>query len=179
MAVALLAAFGGLVWSEKDFRWRKDRYDGWIELGLFLGEQYPGKVLAAEAIGKTPYFSRLYTIDMLGLADAHIAKLPPVRQASPGHEKSDGAYVLGRRPDLIAGHLRSDLSVAPDLDPASYQAAGYRLAYLVNVANERQPSGQDIIPAPLGKEAIWLHVFRGYSYAVLVRDPAPTAPAPP
>lgn len=171
LALLLLALYGGTLWERKDFRWRTDRYDGWIELGVFLGERHPGAVLAAEAVGKTPYFSGLYTIDMLGLTDAHISKLPPVRNASPGHEKSDGAYVLARKPDLIAGHLRADMSVAPDLSAEAWRAAGYRLAYLVNVANESQPEG-NIVPAPASKEAVWIRIFRGYSYAVLVREQA-------
>jgi len=178
--LVLATLYSGILWGQKDFNWRKDRYDGWIELGLFLGEHYPNALLAAEAVGKTPYFSGLRTIDMLGLCDAHISKLPPVRKASPGHEKSDGAYVLGRRPDVIVGHLRPDLSVAPDLTPEMYKAAGYHLAFLVNMSFESQADGEgNIIPAPEGKQALWIDLFQGYSYAVLVQDKAgPKTEAP-
>jgi arabinofuranosyltransferase len=165
----LLAACAGLVYSQRDFRLQKERYDGWIELGNFLGRNYPGALLAAEAVGKTPYFSRLRTIDMYGLCDAHIAKLPPVREASPGHEKSDPAYVLSRRPDLIVGHLLPNMMVRPDLSEEMYTAAGYRLAYLLNLANESQQP--NIVPAPDNRRDAWAAIFRGYSYAVLVRDP--------
>lgn len=170
---ALLLVFtfyGGLVWIREDFRPRLDRYDSWIELGIFLGEKYPNALLAAEAVGKTPYFSRLRTIDMLGLCDAHIAKLPPVRHSIPGHEKSDPAYVLSRRPDVIVGHLLPNLTVQPDLSQEMYAAAGYRLAYLVNVSNVSREQG-NILPAAATKQELWSAISRGYFYAVLERDP--------
>lgn len=166
----VFTSYAGLLWSQDDFRPRKERYDSWIELGIFLGERYPNALLAAETVGKIPYFSRLRTIDMLGLCDAHISKLPPVRHASPGHEKSDPAYVLSRRPDVIAGRLMPDLTVRPDLSAEMYSAAGYRLAYLVNVSDVSQEQG-NILPAPGTKQEIWTAIFRGYNYAVLVRDP--------
>lgn len=175
---ALIAANAGLVYSQRDFRWKKDRYDSWIELGAFLGQNFPGALLAAEAVGKTPYFSRLRTIDMYGLCDAHIAKLPPVREASPGHEKSDPAYVLSRKPDLIVGHLLPNMTVRPDLSEEMYAAAGYRLAYVLNLANESQEP--NILPAPGNRRDALMGLFRGYSYAVLVRDPEgrPQQPLP-
>ena len=166
----VLSFYGGLVWSQDEFRPRKDRYDSWIELGIFLGEKYPNALLAAEAVGKTPYFSRLRTIDMLGLCDAHIAKLPPVRHASPGHEKSDLAYVLSRRPDVIVGHLMPDLTVRPDLSAEMYSAAGYRLTYLVNVSKTSRQEG-NILSAPATRQEVRTAISRGYEYAVLVRDP--------
>lgn len=171
LVAAFLISYSGLIWSYDNFAWKKNRYDGWIELGNFLGERFPNAVVAAEAIGKTPYFSRLYTIDMLGLCDAHISKLPPVRRATPGHEKSDPEYVLSRKPDLIVGHLMTDLAVRPDLSQERYSAAGYRLAYLVNMSTESRAS-VNIVPAPRSHQEAVVGLFSGYTYAVLIRDPA-------
>ncbi len=176
LLAALLFANAGLVYTHQDFRWSRDRYDAWIGLGAFLGERYPGALLAAEAAGKTPYFSHLRTIDMYGLCDAHIAKVPPGREASRGHEKSDPAYVLGRRPELIVGHLEPDLTVRPGLSEAMYTAAGYRIAYLVNLA--RTSEDPDIAPGPRSRAEAWNAMFRRYNYAVLVRD-AEGRPQPP
>lgn len=171
LAVLLvLGVYAGVVGSQDDFRPRKDRYDSWIELGIFLGEKYPDALLAAEAVGKTPYFSRLRTIDMLGLCDAHIAKLPPVRHATPGHEKSDPAYVLSRRPDVIVGHILPNFAVNPDLSAKMYSEAGYRLTYLVNVSKTSRQEG-NILPAPTTRQEVRTAMSRGYEYAVLVRDP--------
>jgi hypothetical protein len=57
--------------------------------------------VATNAAGCLPYSSRLPTIDMLGLTDAHIARARPDRRQWLGHERGDGAYVLSRRPDVI------------------------------------------------------------------------------
>jgi hypothetical protein len=55
------------------------------------------------SIGAVPYFSRLYTYDMLGLTDRHIARTMPrdFGRGRAGHEKGDGRYILDQRPDLI------------------------------------------------------------------------------
>jgi hypothetical protein len=63
----------------------------------------PDTLVAVVAAGAIPFYSELPTVDMYGLNDRHIARGPfapgPWR---PGHMKWDNAYVLGRRPDLIA-----------------------------------------------------------------------------
>jgi hypothetical protein len=85
------------------------------EVGLWLRiHSRPDAVLATNTAGSIPYFSRLKTIDMLGLNDLHIAHRPiVVGKGRPGHEKGDGVYVLSRRPDYI--HLGSSLgSIRPD-----------------------------------------------------------------
>ena len=52
--------------------------------------------LACEDIGALPYYSRLVTVDMLGLADRYIARLP-----GAFYDKVDPAYILGRAPDWL------------------------------------------------------------------------------
>lgn len=74
------------------------------EAGRFLRSQArPDALLAINAAGIIPYYSKLRTIDMLGLTDAHIgASLAENFGAGPaGHEKGDGAYVMRRKPDFI------------------------------------------------------------------------------
>jgi hypothetical protein len=60
-------------------------------------------MVASSPIGAVAYYSKRPIIDMLGLADKHIARriLPGVGKGRPGHEKGDGAYVLSRKPDII------------------------------------------------------------------------------
>ena len=86
------------------------------EVGLWLRiHSRHDAVIATNTAGSIPYFSRLKTIDMLGLNDLHIAHRPiaDLGKGSPGHEKGDGVYVLSRRPDYI--HLGSSLgSIRPD-----------------------------------------------------------------
>ena len=86
------------------------------EVGIWLRmHSRPDAVIATNTAGSIPYFSRLKTIDMLGLNDVHIAHRPIARlgKGRAGHEKGDGAYVLSRRPDYI--HMGSSLgSIQPD-----------------------------------------------------------------
>ncbi len=80
------------------------RYDRkWIFIGRALQSMVPpSATIALSPAGAIPYYSGLRTIDILGLTDAHIARVavdPRVRRK--GHQKHDGAYVLARAPDLL------------------------------------------------------------------------------
>jgi hypothetical protein len=62
----------------------------------------PGAVLAYSGAGLVPYYGEMRVIDTLGSTDRHIARTPvPRGQFMAGHEKGDGAYVLGLRPEYI------------------------------------------------------------------------------
>lgn len=71
--------------------------------GRYLSRRFtPDTVLAIYSVGQVPYFAGLPTIDMYGLADRHIARARPARwRGAIAHERHDGAYVVGRRPDVI------------------------------------------------------------------------------
>lgn len=60
-------------------------------------------ILATNTAGSIPYYSKLKTVDMLGLNDKHIAHsvIPTFGRGAPGHEKGNGPYVLLQQPDLI------------------------------------------------------------------------------
>jgi hypothetical protein len=70
-------------------------------LGTAFAEEQP--LLAVDAAGSVPFFSRLPAIDMLGLTDGYLARHRPAEFGSGtlGHELGDGAYVLSREPDLV------------------------------------------------------------------------------
>jgi hypothetical protein len=71
--------------------------------GEWLRDNYPpNTTIAIASIGRVPYYSRLPTIDMLGLTDAHIAHHGKAeRHGLTGHLKYDAEYVLSRKPDLV------------------------------------------------------------------------------
>jgi hypothetical protein len=64
-----------------------------------------------------PYYAERPTIDVLGLNDEHIAHQPgtSLGQAKAGHEKTDPAYVLGRRPEIITWSAAAHLGGHPAL----------------------------------------------------------------
>jgi hypothetical protein len=85
-----------------DEMWEWDGYVIGPMLRIAFGDKDP--LLAVDAAGALPYWSRLPSLDMLGLNDKHIAKNPPPTfgKLGIGHELGDGAYVLERSPDIIA-----------------------------------------------------------------------------
>jgi hypothetical protein len=78
-----------------------------------------------------PYYAERPALDVLGLNDTYIAHLPPTLDTGkPGHEKTDPAYVLGRRPAIIpwfaAPYLIEHPAFAPNYQRASfYGPEGY------------------------------------------------------
>lgn len=71
-------------------------------VGTWLRRSVPaGTLVATNAAGALPYFSELPVVDMLGLTDRHIARRRRDTSQWVGHEKGDGAYVLGRRPGIL------------------------------------------------------------------------------
>ncbi|HEX5480349.1 MAG TPA: hypothetical protein VFY79_11590, partial [Dehalococcoidia bacterium] len=109
------------------------------EIGEWLHENLPANYTVAEiATGIVPYYSRLPTIDMLGVNDEHIAHLDiPLGSAPSGHEKSDAGYVLSRKPEVI--WLGLDLEGTPKYTTAAYPAPacvlGERAVYAATVCN--------------------------------------------
>jgi hypothetical protein len=59
--------------------------------------------VAAVGIGLLKYYTNRRVIDLVGLADAHIAhrSVPHMGRGLPGHEKYDADYVLAQRPAYI------------------------------------------------------------------------------
>ena len=85
----------------------------WKDIGMTLAKSVPPETrIALSMVGIIPYYSELYTVDLLGLNDRVIARRPPdPRYYGPGHQRHDGPYVLGLQPDLLilaAGSVVSD-----------------------------------------------------------------------
>lgn len=177
------------LFEDPRFAYNTDRYDCWVTLGRFLAEQPGDSVLAVDGAGKIPYFSRLRTIDMLGLTEYHIARVES-RGDWVGHTKMAPEYVLDRRPDLIAAWIVPRLDVDPGsglrgvlhrrtgyrlnldfgLGQGLYERAGYRLAWMVNASKKSQPWNVLDVSRATSSEILDL-VALGYRYGVLARSP--------
>lgn len=81
------------------WEWIGEPVGNWLQRAF--GAERP--LVAVDAAGGAPYFSRLPCLDLLGLCDRTIAKSPPSPMVGfwAGHNRGNGAYVLDRRPDLV------------------------------------------------------------------------------
>jgi tetratricopeptide (TPR) repeat protein len=76
-------------------------------IAAWLVERLPrSTLLAVNAAGVIPYRTKMRTIDMLGLTDAHIARAPTRADRADGftmigHFKHDGNYVCKQRPGAV------------------------------------------------------------------------------
>ena len=64
-----------------------------------LKELPPGRI-ATVAIGVVGFESGRNILDLVGLADAHIARTPHLEDIAPGHDHADVDYVLAQRPEF-------------------------------------------------------------------------------
>lgn len=111
---------------------------GWLKMfagqctaiGRWLAENAPPDAsLATTAAGIIPYYSRLYTLDVLGLNDEWIAHSVPARGSRPGHTKSAPLdYILQKDIDYLIYH--PTIAKHPPRRPAhetrAWEARGYR-----------------------------------------------------
>jgi hypothetical protein len=69
----------------------------------------PGASLATTAAGAIPFYSHLYTLDLLGLNDEWIAHQAPTRGHRPGHARSvPESYLLRKEIDYLIYHPTID-----------------------------------------------------------------------
>ena len=123
-----------------------------IRVGNWLRSSLPeGSLIAVADCGQIPWASGLPTLDLVGLMDRHIARLPGRK-----HGKVDLHYVVNRSPEAVVLHLtRLGNGLPIDTRLASFGPflAAYRLVHLEPDGPEaryfvfrRRP---DVAPAPL------------------------------
>ena len=101
-------------------------------VGEWIAAELPSdSVLAVHSAGAIPFYAKLKTIDMWGLADKHIAHTLPehMGQGMAGHEKTDPAYVFAREPELYLPEDKVFALKAWALQPDPTFPAGFSEAY--------------------------------------------------
>lgn len=103
-----------------------DKQQDWQTVGRVLGDMFFDSntpvVISTTAAGAIPYYSKLPTIDMLGLNDKWIAKNGIMIGSRPGHTRyTTIQYLIDSKVDLVLGHpnVREILSPATS-DPKSF-----------------------------------------------------------
>jgi hypothetical protein len=79
----------------------------------------PNESFAAIAIGAISYYSKLTSIDRLGITDSNIAhtKMEHMGKGLAGHEKRNFGYILARKPTYFFGPLKVPLHTPYVPDP--------------------------------------------------------------
>jgi len=107
------------------------------EAGLFLkNEAAADATLAINTAGIIPYYSKLRTIDMLGLTNRHIAmsRADNFGAGPAGHEKGDGKYILSKKPDIIImGNFEGSRTPVYKSDREVYLDNGFKANYILKV----------------------------------------------
>ncbi len=107
------------------------------EIGFLLKKSAPANaVLALNTAGIIPYYSQLYTIDMLGLTNKEIAAKGKTNRGGgqAGHENGDGAYVLAKKPFyIIFGNFLGQKAPLYKGDKEIFGSAEFKNDYMLKV----------------------------------------------
>ena len=128
--------------------------DNWPGVGRALGELFGTAAqpvtIATTAAGAIPYYSRLPTVDMLGLNDLQVARHGTLTSLRSGHFKlADFRYLLHRRVQLVLGHPRVERLRGPSEDEATFPLHRLRWFYLEGVDPDAIPASTRVLEIPL------------------------------
>ena len=87
--------------------WLKMFHGQCAAIGKWLRNDAPSDAsIATTAAGIIPYYSRLYTVDILGLNDEWVAHNVPAHGSRPGHTKSAPRDYILRKGSIISSIIR-------------------------------------------------------------------------
>jgi arabinofuranosyltransferase len=133
-------------------------------IGARLADAFPGGldredqvVMAFGSLGALPYGSQLPTIDMMGLADAHVAEHgEPLDAYYPGHLRiAPIDYLVERGVNLVAT-VRVD--VEPDVEREHYRMSELLAVYPVVDLRELPPHAT-ALEIPMDDHMSWLAIY--------------------
>lgn len=174
IVLVLLAAAPGAVGREM-FTIERTTVGAFAHLGRRLREILPEETsIGCGSTGAIGYYTDMRIVDILGLTERFIARHGAVVATQPGHLKTDGAYVIEKRPDLLLlGNIRIHRGTR-----------GRELMRLKIQEEEiaKQPAFEDdyeFVNIPLGS-GFYLSCFKLKSYFLPLETdaPAPSPPAP-
>jgi arabinofuranosyltransferase len=107
IALVLFAAAPGAIGYDA-FVTERVSVDKFVKLGRRLRDILPpGTTIGCGSTGAIGYYTDMPIVDILGLTERFIARHGTVVGTQPGHLKTDGEYVFGKRPDLLLlGNVR-------------------------------------------------------------------------
>jgi hypothetical protein len=130
--------------------------DNWPGIGRTLGELFnarDGNVsIAVTPAGAIPYYSRLRTIDMLGINDKHVARNGVDVGDIPGHQRvAPIEYLVESGVNLVVGHPRMH---AKDESGPTYDIAKARELLWYEFSEDFLPANARFMEIPIGERYI-------------------------
>ncbi|MEM7351333.1 MAG: hypothetical protein AAF657_11035 [Acidobacteriota bacterium] len=136
----------------------ENEHTNWPGAGMALGELFGESLVAGRtepvriattAAGAIPYYSRLETVDMLGLNDLWVARNGSVVSLRSGHSRqADLQYLLRREVHLMLGHphvARLDEAA----DKQSIAISSLQRLFLVRIEPEAIPRTARVVEIPI------------------------------
>ncbi len=125
--------------------------DNWKNIGLVLEDnfQHADAVIGVSPAGAIPYYSGLYSIDLLGLNDKWIARYGIDYKNIPGHKKiAPLDYLLERKVNIVIGHPL----VVPEEHITEFRkqyARDFIVKIFPGLQNDAPPENSHILEIPL------------------------------
>ena len=126
--------------------------EDWAQVGKVLAERFGDDdvMIAVTAAGAIPYYSRLRTVDMLGLSDRWVALHgAPLGHGTPGHRRvATHRYLHRRGVNLVVGHPQVEPPEPPLRD--RYAVADLSEFMLVAIEPDLLPASARVVEIPMG-----------------------------
>jgi len=171
LVLVLLAAAPGAVGYDA-FTVERITVDAFSHLGRRLRDILPpGTTIGCGSTGAIGYYTDMPIVDILGLTERFIARHGVVVGTQPGHLKTDGEYVIEKRPDvLLLGNVQIHRGMR-DRDQMRLKIQEEEIA--------KQPGFErnyDFVNVPLGK-GFYLSCFKlkGYFLPIETEGATPSA----
>jgi len=143
----------------------------WEGIGRTLGKTLArtGAIIAVMPSGAIPYYSRLETVDMLGLNDRWVARHGEHYKDRPGHNRiATLEYLLRRRVNLVIDH---PWMKGPDEPPGRYDIQDLA-RFRMPIDPEQLPPDSQIVEIPIahGYRLVALYLVRSPRLDAVIRD---------
>jgi arabinofuranosyltransferase len=130
--------------------------DNWPGIGRTLGqlfdEQDGNVAIAVTPAGAIPYYSRLKTVDMLGINDKYVARNGVDVSEIPGHRRvAPIEYLVASGVNIVVGHPRMHTR---DESGPTYNVALARELLWYQFAESALPEGARFVEIPIGEHYI-------------------------
>ncbi len=134
--------------------------EDWSGIGKFLGSAFggePGFRISTTPAGAIPFYSKLETIDMLGLNDRWVARNGVIEGLMPGHQRrATLPYLVGRSVTLVIG---DPWLATPEEVPARVVREDFKRMFLPVSPTDTFPGDAVMVAVPVRKDRVMICLY--------------------